>query len=239
MKILAVESSSHQRSVAVLADGVSPVSSPSPLNGERVGVRGVKVLGEATEAATRSTPALAMVEKALREAGLEREEIECLALGLGPGSYTGIRAAIALAQGWQLARPVKLLGISSAECLAAEAQANNLFGIVNIVIDAQRNELYLARYEITREHYREISPLTLVTAEATKPASPASPEEFFIGPEAPRWFPNGKILFPTAATLARLAATRTNFIPGEKIEPIYLRETNFVKAPPPRVLPGE
>ena len=64
-----------------------------------------------------------MIEKVLAAAKIEREEIEVLAVGLGPGSYTGIRVAISIAQGWQLARGVKLLGIGSAECLAAQAQA--------------------------------------------------------------------------------------------------------------------
>src|SRR5581483_1852390 len=101
MKILAIEFSSEQRSVAVLVDG--------------------RVLGVATESSTRATPAIGLAGRALTEAGLEREEIECLAIGLGPGSYTGIRSAIALAQGWQLASSpngVKLLGLSSAACLA-------------------------------------------------------------------------------------------------------------------------
>ena len=48
-----------------------------------------------------------------------REAIEAIAVGLGPGSYTGIRAAIALAQGWQLAREVKTLGVSSVAAMAA------------------------------------------------------------------------------------------------------------------------
>ena len=75
-----------------------------------------------------------MIESALRQAGLEREEIECIAVGLGPGSYTGIRAAIALAQGWQLARGVKLLGVSSAECLATQAQAELFTGVAAISV---------------------------------------------------------------------------------------------------------
>jgi len=97
-----------------------------------------QALGEAIEAGTRSTKALGLVEEALRQAQLEREQIECLAVGLGPGSYTGIRMAIALAQGWQLARPVKLLGISSADCVAAQARAEGVVGHVQVVIDAQR-----------------------------------------------------------------------------------------------------
>ena len=53
---------------------------------------------------------------------MQIEEIDCLAIGIGPGSYTGIRAAISIAQAWQLARSVNLLSISSVDCLAAAAQ---------------------------------------------------------------------------------------------------------------------
>ena len=42
----------------------------------------------------------------------------------------------------------------------------------------------------------------------------------------------------SAEKIARLACAKNDFVPGESLEPIYLRETNFVKAPPPRVLPN-
>ena len=123
-----------------------------------------------------------------------------------------------------MARAVKLLAISSAEVLAAQAQAEKLFGRVNVIIDAQRGEFYLATWEISELQRQEISPLKIVAAaeiEALKSAG-----EICVGPDA------GKILFPSAAMLARLAAARTNFVAGEKLEPIYLRETTFVKASP-------
>jgi hypothetical protein len=60
-----------------------------------------------------------------------------------------------------------------------------------------------------------------------------------IGPEVTKWFPAGQLVFPRAAMLARLAAMRSDFVAGETLEPIYLRETTFVKAPPARVLPGD
>ena len=128
MKILALEFSSDRRSVAVVANG--------------------QLCAQAHEARARESHALALVNEALRAAGLEREQINCLAIGLGPGSYTGIRAAIALAQGWQLARDTEAIGVSSVECLAGQAHAEKMFGRVSMVIDAQRNEFYLARYEI-------------------------------------------------------------------------------------------
>jgi tRNA threonylcarbamoyl adenosine modification protein YeaZ len=192
-------------------------------------------LGEAIETGGRSTNALGLVEDALRQAQLDRAQIECLAIGLGPGSYNGMRLAIALAQGWQLARPVKLLGISSVECLAAQAQAEGISGRVEIVIDAQRNELYLAGYELGPQARREIEPLrlsALADAQARQQAGAT-----LIGPEVTKWFPAGRVIFPRAATLGRLARDRTDFVAGERMEPIYLRETRFVKAPPPRTVP--
>ena len=216
MKILAFEFSSPQRSVAVVHGGADG---------------GPLCLGEAIETGGRITNPLGLVEEALRQAQLDRTQIECLVVGLGPGSYNGMRLAIALAQGWQLARPVKLLGISSVECLAAQAQAEGLVGRVEIVIDAQRNEFYLAAYEVGPQVRREIEPLHLATFGEVQARQQAG--MLLIGPEVTKWFPGGRLLFPRAATLGQLVQDRADFVAGERLEPIYLRETRFVKAPPP------
>lgn len=76
------------------------------------------------------------------------EEIDAIAVGLGPGSYTGIRSALAIAQGWYLARGVMAIGVSSAEAIAFEAWRNDLRGPVEVVIDAQRGEVYSVVYEL-------------------------------------------------------------------------------------------
>src|SRR5436309_3367594 len=110
MKILALEFSSDLRSVAV--------------------VQGGHVRGRAEESGARARRGVSLMEAALREARLEREQVECVAVGLGPGSYTGIRSAIALAQGWQLAREIRSIGISSVDCLAAAAQEEKIWGRV-------------------------------------------------------------------------------------------------------------
>ncbi len=220
MTILALEFSSAQRSVAVVrrhAGGAAFIAS------------------EAIETGAGGTRMFGMIEDALREAGLEREQIEVLAIGLGPGSYTGIRVALSVAQGWQLASPnggVKLLGISSAECVAAQALAEKISGRVNVVIDAQRNEFYLAAYEISADGWREIEPLRILPRAEVE--SRAGAKEILIGPDVTRWFPNGRMIFPRAAVLGQLALSRSDFVAGDKLEPIYLRETNFVKAPPSR-----
>ena len=207
MTILALEFSSARRSVAL--------------------ARGGRVLAEAFEqSAGRGTNVFGLIEKVLAAAKISREEIETMAVGLGPGSYTGIRGAIAVAQGWQLARGVKLLGVSSVESLAAQAQAEKIFGRLNLVVDAQRNEFYLATWEVADARCMEISPLKIVSAaeiEALKAKG-----EICAGPDMQQG------VFPSAAAVAGRALGRTDFLPGEKLEPIYLRETSFVKMPATR-----
>jgi tRNA threonylcarbamoyladenosine biosynthesis protein TsaB len=210
MTILALEFSSPQRSVAI--------------------ARGGNVLDEASETGGRNTAAFGMIEKVLAEAKVGREQIEVIAVGLGPGSYTGIRSAIAIAQGWQLGREIKLLGISSVEAIAAQAQAEKIFGRVNVVVDAQRGEFYLAAFEVSADGRREIEMLKISSLAEIQ--SRADAGEILAGPEVAKWFPNGRTIFPRAAALAKLAASRNDFVAGEKLEPVYLRETNFVKSPP-------
>lgn len=222
MKILALEFSSPQRSVAI----VQPPPSAGPHSAPSV--------SEVIETGGRTTKAVGMIESALRDARLEREQIDCVAVGLGPGSYSGIRAGIAFAQGWQLARNVKLLGISSVECIAQQAVADGLAGSINIVIDAQRNEFYLAQYTLSEKGWTQLQPLRLATFAEAQQIERAG--QTLVGPEVTKWFPGGRIVFPRAAVLGQIALRRNDFVPGEKLEPIYLRETTFVKAPPPRII---
>jgi len=227
MTILALEFSSPQRSVAVARAGQVPGevietgAGPPPNRGAGASFRG-----------TSTTGAFNLIEAALREGKLEREQIETLAVGLGPGSYTGVRVALAMAQGWQLACGIKLSGVSSMDLLAAQAQVERIFGRVNVVVDAQRTEFYLATYEISARGWNVIEPLRIVTAEEIR--SRAVAREIITGPEVTRWFSDGRTIFPRAATLARLAVQQDRSVGGEALEPIYLRATNFVKAPPRR-----
>ena len=86
MKILALEFSSPERGVAVLEDQV--------------------VKGFALDRTERGARCFEVITRALEEARFSAADIECIAVGLGPGSFGGIRTAIAIAQGWQIARVV-------------------------------------------------------------------------------------------------------------------------------------
>lgn len=215
MKMLALEFSTAQRSVAVAETGQSTA-----------------VLAEAVIGGETSAPALGLIDAALRDAGVKRESIRTMVIGLGPGSYTGIRIALALAQGWQLARAVTLLGISSVEALARRAKQEGLRGRVHLVIDAQREEFYLATYELTEAATRELEPLRL--APRAEILRRLAANETVVSPDATQLGPAARTAFPRASDLAQLAAGRSGQVSGESLEPIYLRETAFVKSPPPR-----
>jgi len=126
MKLLAFELSTEACSVAVHVDG--------------------QVL-ERFEVAPRRHAALGLpwAEALLAEAGIARSQLDAIALGRGPGAFTGVRLAIALAQGIALALDRPLLPVSTLQVLAMRAPAHA--SDVLAAIDARMGEVYVARYQ--------------------------------------------------------------------------------------------
>ena len=213
MKILTLEFSTDRRSVAVGFDS--------------------KVRGFREDSSNPGASAFVLIEDALKQAGIDRGDIECVSVGIGPGSYTGIRIAISIAQGWQIARGVKLLGISSIDCIAAKLALSGASGKYRILVDAQRGEFYSADFDISDGKYEQKNNLKIVSYEEA--IHTRESDRIIVSPDVTR-FPNSTELFPDAQTLYHLSCKRTDFIDGERLEPIYLRPISFVKAPPPRII---
>lgn len=214
MNILALEFSSPVRSVAIVEcrDGRE------------------RVRGEIADRDFRARGAVALVQEALTGAGLKPAEIDRIAVGLGPGSYTGIRSAISIVQGWQLGLATGVVGIGSLDILAATALAAGVRNRAQFVVDAQRNEVYSATYDLSGPVPHPVDPIAIA------PAARLSGQPI-IGPEATRWSLVARDLLPSAIVLARLAHACAVTIPAESLEPIYLRPVEFVKAPPARLIP--
>ena len=216
MNLLALEFSSSHRSVAVLEyekDGRTAV------------------LSFKSDADFRKVSGMVLIDGALKEAKLRPEEVTKMAVGLGPGSYTGIRSAIAIAQGWQLARGIDLVGLSSIEVIAAGAKKQKINGEVTIIVDAQRKELYAATYNLDSERPAVMESLRLI------PVCPVPAAKRLVGPDAGKFVPGATDLFPRADILGEVALLVGVATPGERLEPIYLRESSFVKAPVSRIVP--
>jgi tRNA threonylcarbamoyladenosine biosynthesis protein TsaB len=94
-------------------------------------------------------------------------ELELIVIGLGPGSYTGMRIGLAFVKGFALAADCPIVGISSLEVLAHNAPAEA--GEVLVVRDAKWGEVYWARFR------REAGALVRATPDAIGPVADLDP----------------------------------------------------------------
>jgi tRNA threonylcarbamoyl adenosine modification protein YeaZ len=201
----------------------------------------VAVLADALRVSAVAEPArqevgcLSLIERVLREAGVDRGAVDCIAIGLGPGSYAGIRSGIALAYGWRVGRRVRVMGVSSMEVLAREAAAAGARGAVNLVVDAQRGEVYLTRHWADAGGHRLVEPLRLAAGSVIASLGAAGERVFSSDPGLVKL--GAEYLLPSAATLALLAWERRDAAEVEQLEPITLRTPSFLKAPLGRSVP--
>ena len=178
------------------------------------------------------------VDNLLEAAKLCNKDIESLTIGIGPGSYTGIRAVIAFAQGWNLATGVRLYTVPTADAIAASYFATSApTATLHILIDAQRHEFYHTAYNASGV----ISPLEIISWEAAQALiGDESGEKHVCGPDLPpELFPSAELaaaaaIYPSAVEIGRIALQRRIFTDPEHLAPIYLRPIQFVKAPPAR-----
>ena len=90
-----------------------------------------------------------MVADAMEEAGLPFTKIDCIAATTGPGSFTGVRIAIAAARGLALVTHAKLFGTDSLTVMAKVARASGALGSgpFAVAVDARRGMLYYGLYD--------------------------------------------------------------------------------------------
>lgn len=93
-----------------------------------------------------ATTLLALAAGLLDRAGLDWPELELIAVGIGPGTFTGLRIGIATARALAQAGGVELVGISSLRALAAGAAGDHSQRRIAAMIDARRGELFVAGY---------------------------------------------------------------------------------------------
>ena len=128
MNLLAFETSSRLGSVAL--------ETPAGLT-----VRELGIPREQTERLLSTTDEL------LAAAGIDLESLDAIAFGRGPGSFTGLRVSVAVAQGLAAASGVPLLPVSSLLCLAERAWHEAPFERALVCVDAHMGEVYWALAE--------------------------------------------------------------------------------------------
>ena len=93
-----------------------------------------------------SAALLPMIQSLLAEADCTLGALDLIAVGKGPGSFTGLRIGIGVAQGLAYGARIPLFGATSLECLARQQMAMTPAGSVWTAIDARMNEVYWATF---------------------------------------------------------------------------------------------
>jgi tRNA threonylcarbamoyladenosine biosynthesis protein TsaB len=152
--------------------------------------------------------------------------IDAVAFGAGPGAFTGLRIACAVAQGLAFARGLPVIGVSTLEAMAQESGAERVVACV----DARMREVYYAALENRAGRWHEV-----IAAQCVAPQSASRPPgEGWVGcgngfavygnMGLSRVFPE---MHPTAVAVAQLAAPR--LAAGQGVDaalaaPVYLRD---------------
>lgn len=214
MKLLAFETATQACSVALYVDGE---------------------VRERFEVAPRRHAELSLpwAEALLADAGIARSQLDAIALSRGPGAFTGVRLAIALAQGIALALDRPLVPVSTLAVLAARAEGVRILA----AIDARMGEIYAGTFLRVGD-----------ALEATSAETVGAPAEYDLAGTDEDWHGAGTgfaaaddvlqvrlaerfthidaTALPHAADLARLAAAafaQGKAIAPERVEPAYLR----------------
>ncbi|QKM64734.1 tRNA (adenosine(37)-N6)-threonylcarbamoyltransferase complex dimerization subunit type 1 TsaB [Polynucleobacter tropicus] len=133
-RILAIDTSSAWCSVALSLGEVEPAFRHQPV------------------AAGASQLLLPWIEEMLQASKLAMADLDAIAIGIGPGAFTGVRLGVAAAQGLALAANLPVIPIASLDAIAMELLSNQSFHKIQpsqfvVAVDARMDEIYWAKYQ--------------------------------------------------------------------------------------------
>ncbi|OEF24047.1 tRNA (adenosine(37)-N6)-threonylcarbamoyltransferase complex dimerization subunit type 1 TsaB [Vibrio rumoiensis] len=192
---------------------------------------------------------LPMVDEVLKEAGITLHDLDALAFGRGPGSFTGVRIGIGIAQGLSFGAELPMIGISTLAAMAQGCYRANQSEHVVAAIDARMSEIYWAQY--TRQENGEWTTVMISNAEDSTSQGECviPPQELAANLSASEglWTQAGtgwaayqealsqlpltmqpsEVLYPEAqdiAVLAQIEWRKGNTVDAEQASPTYLRD---------------
>lgn len=146
-------------------------------------------------------------------------KLDLIAIGLGPGSYAGVRIAIATGMGLGMATGARLVGIPSVAALATDARSYVAAG------DARRETCYFTRVE---EGRCEEGPVLVDEAGLRSRIAIWGNLPVFVT-EPLALLPEAVVALPGASVLARLAEAGRSIVSEGALEPLYLREPHITQ----------
>lgn len=181
---------------------------------------------------------LPMVQDILAAGGTTLTELNALAYGRGPGSFTGVRIGIGIAQGLALGANLPMIGVSTLATMAQGAWRKTGAGRVLAAIDARMGEVYWAEYRRDENGiwHGEDTEAVLKPEQVTERLQQLSGEWVTVGTGWPAWpelgkesgltLRDGEVLLPAAEDMLPIACqmlTEGRTVAVEHAEPVYLR----------------
>jgi tRNA threonylcarbamoyladenosine biosynthesis protein TsaB len=165
MKLLAFDTSTDVMSIAVSRD-----------DGASAGLWQQQGAG----GAQASTGLIAGVLELMRQSGMALGELDAICFGCGPGSFTGLRTACAVAQGLAFGAGVPVLPVNSLLAVAEEARYSSLAALprvqVTALLDARMDEVYCASFAYADARWTAVQSAQVLRPEAlTLPGSALEP----------------------------------------------------------------
>ncbi len=142
MIILSIDTSTPSASAAIVDDG--RILAECMLSGQK----------------NHSERLLQIVDRLFDWTGIARESIDCIAVSVGPGSFTGLRVGISTAQGLAFALDKPLAGVPTLEVVASQATGGD--GFVSPMIDARKQQVYASLYRSTGGVLEQVQPATVL-----------------------------------------------------------------------------
>ena len=131
MNVIGIDSSGRHGGVTLIKDG--EIAAYMPSDGDRSFSRSI----------------IPFIDSCIQKAGLESKDVDIYGVGVGPGSFTGVRIGIATRMGLTLTSGKPLLGVSTLEAMAEGYRLSGVTGgIIMPLIDAGRGLFYHARFRI-------------------------------------------------------------------------------------------
>lgn len=163
-----------------------------------------------------------LIARSLEDAGIVRQDLTAIAVGVGPGPFTGLRVGLVTARTLGMVLEVPVYGVCSLDVIAAEVVGTgSATGSFLVATDARRKEVYLASYD--EQGHRLAGPAVsrpadVATTTQVAGAGPSLYPEWFTNPIAP--------LRPSAGWLA--AAVSEELVELLDPDPLYLRRPDAV-----------
>lgn len=192
---------------------------------------------EISESYKQSEKLHLFVEWALEGAELSLKDIEAVALGMGPGSYTGLRIGASAAKGFCYALDIPLVAVNSLDTLAVPYVGKG-YDLIIPLVDARRMEVYTGFYDGTTG--KMISETENLILNEDSFAHLTNKKLLFVGDGAAKAKDILKIkadfqleVFPSARYLIEMAdqkAAKSDFEDIAYFEPFYLKDFHGVKS---------